>query len=108
MCSAGDKINMKSRFANMRFLVRATGADRAQRGGPESGDQQLGRGRGGAGEEEEEGGHIGGSRHQRSSERVSAGGAEHGGRAEQQDRGLLLGFGQESHTADHTPSRRYV
>lgn len=53
-CSAGDKINMKSGFANMRFLVRETGADRAQRGGPESGDQQLGRGQGGAEEEKEE------------------------------------------------------
>lgn len=43
-----------------------------------------------------EGGGAGGSRHQQGSEWVSAGWAEHGGRAEQQDRVLLLGLGQDT------------
>lgn len=39
---------------------------------------------------------AGGGRHQQGSERVSAGGAEHGGRAERRDRVLLLGLGRDT------------
>lgn len=50
----------------------------------------------GPGGEGKRGGGAGGSHHQQGSEWVSAGWAEHGGRAEQQDRVLLLGLGQDT------------